>query len=670
MVSQCQRRARTRSLLAALATLLLLIAGLACGSGKSSNSGSSSGNVSITISPTSATLPVGTSQQFTATVSNASNTSVTWQVNGTTGGSATYGTISSTGTYTAPSSVPPSAVTVTAIAVADTSKTASASVTVTNANKLVISPAQATLPAGGQQTFSVTLGTQNADAVWSISCQNSVSGACGTISSTGVYTAPLSPPPGQLVSVTASSRNNTANPAFAPVTVTFGNGTLQGQYSFAMTGVKAGQPFNAAGSIAFDGKGNITGGIQDQGAATSVTITGGTYSVDAQGRVSATVHTGQGDESWQITLVNRSRALVMRTEATVIAGGELDLQNSAQFGQQLDGTFNFRLAKRTGSAVPASAMVGSLVFDGQGNITSGVLDRNDGGTVSPNLAVSGSSTPSDANGRGTITLTSSLGTQTFAYYLVNSTSAKLVETGGSPGLNGTLAARSGSPATPSQFSGSYAFLFTGANSAGEVGQGGTFTVDLNGGIGNAIFDVATDSNFQLGLGFSGSLDVKDSATGRTIATFDVGGSTRQYVVYPPSLNHEIVFLEIDGTAVTTGFALRQSNLGATAPSISGQFALSAGETSSVVRRTIAATLQPASITTGTLDTNDNGALTLGSTLQNSSFSVTSLYGRGRLQLEADNQKSSYTTYIVDSNTVLLLQTDGKGVVSGAMQKQY
>jgi hypothetical protein len=90
----------------------------------------------------------------------------------------------------------------------------------------------------------------------------------------------------------------------------------------------------------------------------------------------------------------------------------------------------------------------------------------------------------------------------------------------------------------------------------------------------------------------------------------------------------------------------------------------------VVRRTIAATLQPASITTGTLDTNDNGALTLGSTLQNSSFSVTSLYGRGRLQLEADNQKSSYTTYIVDSNTVLLLQTDGKGVVSGAMQKQY
>src|SRR5262249_28055192 len=150
---------------------------------------------SITVAPSSVTLPVSTSQQFTATVSHSSNTDVTWQVNGTTSGSVTYGTISTSGLYTAPTTVPSSAVTVTAIAKADTSKTATASVTVTNATNLVVSPAEATIAAGGQQTFSATLGSNKIDAAWSISCQSSTPGACGAISSSGVYTAPLSPPP-------------------------------------------------------------------------------------------------------------------------------------------------------------------------------------------------------------------------------------------------------------------------------------------------------------------------------------------------------------------------------------------------------------------------------------------------------------------------------------------
>jgi len=68
--------------------------------------------ISVSVSPTGATLQVGHSQQFTATVSNTSNTAVTWLVNGTVGGNSTLGAISSTGLYTAPSSVPsPSSVT-------------------------------------------------------------------------------------------------------------------------------------------------------------------------------------------------------------------------------------------------------------------------------------------------------------------------------------------------------------------------------------------------------------------------------------------------------------------------------------------------------------------------------------------------------------------------------
>jgi len=87
---------------------------------------------SVTISPASATVAVGGTQQFTATVQNTSNTAVTWQVNGVAGGNATVGTITSSGLYTAPGAVPsPAAVTVTAVSQADATKSASAQVTVT-----------------------------------------------------------------------------------------------------------------------------------------------------------------------------------------------------------------------------------------------------------------------------------------------------------------------------------------------------------------------------------------------------------------------------------------------------------------------------------------------------------------------------------------------------------
>jgi hypothetical protein len=536
----------------------------------------------------------------------------------------------------------------------------------------VVGPVQATVAAGGQQTFTATLGSAAVDATWSLSCQNATAGSCGTVSATGVYTAPLSPPPGQTVTVFANSTNNTANAGSANIVVTFGSGTLFGPYSFVLKGLNAGQPFSAVGSISFDGKGGISGGIEDvQGKAAPITISGGTYVSGADGRVTATVHTSSGDEGWQIVLVNHARALVTRVDS-VIARGELDAQDNLQFGHGLSGNLSFQVAGRTGSTIPVSAMLGGLTLDGQGIVTSGVLDFNDGGIVSNKLSVSGTSTVSSTDrGRGTLTLTSSLGTQTFAYYLINPTSAKLIEIDGVRNLAGTLAFRS-STVTAGSFSGSYAFTFSGANSQGAVGQGGTFATDANGNVSNGTFDLSSDTAFGLGFLFAGSFVVSDPVIGRTVATFNVGGSTLQYVVYPPNLNNEIAFLEIDNQNVTSGLAFRQSSIvnGSSVPSISGQYAIGAGETSGVVRQTISGIISPAATTTGILDLNDNGNITLGTSLQSSQFSVSSLFGRGSLQLQAGTYKASYTTYIVDSNNVLIMQTDGKGALTGTMQKQY
>ena len=87
--------------------------------------------VSVSISPASANVQVQGTQQFTAAVSGTTNTAVTWNVNGMAGGNSAAGTITSSGLYTAPASVPnPSPVQVSAIAQADSSKSATAAVTV------------------------------------------------------------------------------------------------------------------------------------------------------------------------------------------------------------------------------------------------------------------------------------------------------------------------------------------------------------------------------------------------------------------------------------------------------------------------------------------------------------------------------------------------------------
>ena len=62
--------------------------------------------ITVAVSPTSVTLAPGTVQNFGATVTGSTNTSVAWSVNGIAGGNATVGTITAAGLYTAPAAVP------------------------------------------------------------------------------------------------------------------------------------------------------------------------------------------------------------------------------------------------------------------------------------------------------------------------------------------------------------------------------------------------------------------------------------------------------------------------------------------------------------------------------------------------------------------------------------
>jgi hypothetical protein len=85
--------------------------------------------ISVTISPTSPSVNVNNTLQFSAVISGTSDQRVIWSVNNIVGGNSTLGTINTSGLYRAPTTIPGASVTVRVQSAADTSKVASATVT-------------------------------------------------------------------------------------------------------------------------------------------------------------------------------------------------------------------------------------------------------------------------------------------------------------------------------------------------------------------------------------------------------------------------------------------------------------------------------------------------------------------------------------------------------------
>src|SRR5579859_4465625 len=164
--------------------------------------------LTVTITPNSGTVLLGNTLSFSATVTNASDTSVFWSVNGISGGSPQIGTISPDGLFTAPADLPPGGkVQVTATSHADSSKSSTASVTVSSDIALSLSPVSSSVELGSLQSFRATItssGKPDPAIRWSLSgtaCPNN----CGAIDANGNYTAPAILPTAPSVTLTATS---------------------------------------------------------------------------------------------------------------------------------------------------------------------------------------------------------------------------------------------------------------------------------------------------------------------------------------------------------------------------------------------------------------------------------------------------------------------------------
>jgi hypothetical protein len=519
--------------------------------------------VTIAAANNAASVVVSQTLQFSSTVTGTTNTGVTWYVSSVENGNSTVGTIDSTGLYTAPATppAPTGDVIITAVSQASANVTSNAiTIAVVNPAGLTISPLNPTVPAGATQPFAAAFNGAPVSASWAIS---SAGGApnIGTIDQSGNYQAPLAPPLGQLVVVTASEGGNQVSTL---ARIVFSGASFNGQYTFSFDGTDStGNVLDAAGVLVANGvasstAGTITTGVVDinsgsNGVTTACPLTG-TFSIGAaDGRSSATITCKPASSAaitftLQFTLTSNTHGLLIDFDSADTGSGSIDLQNTNVLSIGLiSGNYAFGAAgvdlTKSGALINVAGVFIATPPSSGGTV--GTIDASTtaGGTedvvdsgLSPALTkddqgLVGSYQLDSANaqyGRGTITMTSPtagnpLASVTFAFYMIDQTHFKIVEI---DTLQDFILAGEvySSPAPKGKtfsdvfLKGSYVFFVSGNSMSGSFSPytlGGVWV--LNG-----------QSNGEI---ISGEDDFDDNGTATTGANSLV---TSTYIVSPPN----------------------------------------------------------------------------------------------------------------------------------------
>jgi hypothetical protein len=660
-----------------LSILCLGMAGLtglaSCGGG-GGNPVNPNTTISVVIYPGSATVPVNGVINFSAVVYNfASNNAVNWM--------ASSGTFAGN-VFTAPATT--GNVTITATSQEDTSKTATVTVMVSAAQPVSVSPAALALPALGTQKFT---SSSNVPVAWSVTASSGADP--GTIDQSGNYTAPRTPPSGGTVTVSATSP---AGSGTAAVTIFFSAATLSGQYTFSYAGEDAGGFLAVAGTFTTNGSGTITSGVEDfnSGAAGIVEnlITGGSFQVGPDGRTIATVTTGLGTVTWQVTLISNQHGLLVRFDSSATGSGTIDRANPIDFSvNAIANNYAFGISGVDGGGFPM-AIAGRFLSDGAGSfpLNSAIQDVNDAGTVTQSDVslhgdiIDGFVDP--ATGRGTLELISTVpntGTLTFAFYVVDNTHFKMVEidAGGAPVLAGDAFSAPNS-ITLATLKGNYAFTVGGSETAGPYAAGGVFTASGTGTISGGVQDLNEQANtlhLAQAISATGSTYTLTPLTtsNRILLTLSNGSTNFIYAVYPTS-NNSFEMVEVDkAILISSGMGFLQSSTSA----LSGTFGFNTtGQTAATNgEQDINGSIAAAGTTglTGYLDINETGSIFLNTPLAGSSVVAPGNFGRGTIILSTAKPTSAtfdLAYYVVDGSTALVLEVDHVGVTLGTMAKQF
>lgn len=688
---------KTIALLAFCAAGLIWISG--CGSGGSTpppNPTPTPSSNGLEIFPSTASVPVGAQVNFTGYVPSQPTASVTWAVSGSSGGS-----ITSSGVYTAPASVPSPA----QVAVTATSGgfTATAVVTITAAQGVTVTPAAASIPAGSQATFTAMQNGAAATGVtWEVNGTAGGDGVHGTIDSNGTYTAPLSPPPGgsTVISAVVGGTSGTAT-----ATIVFSNATLDGNYAFSYSGDDGSGFLAIAGEFTATGAGTVTGTedfLDAKSGPLTAQLLSGTYSIGPDGRGSVDLTSSTG-ELWQIAISSNQHALLINFNQGATGSGSIDQQTGTT--ALTTGPYVFQLAglDKNGFAI---GVAGEFTSFGNGTLApasgGNVMDVNDSGTVtSDDTSLTGQYSTTGLSFQSTSFTTLTGGTASFAYFPVTSTHVHLIETDGKAFMTGDVYAAPAAPAggynATLLAAGNYAFTMGGATggpyTAGGVfiSNGGGGTTTASGSITGGVFDNNDSGNrFQSDAAMQGTSYTVDQNTGRITSSTKTAAGTFNWVAYvtapvdPAQPNSvDVLMLESDKNATATGIAYLQSST--SQPSGSFDFNLTGVATGNppgeqdvlgqLVISTVSSQSGSSGSASGTIDFNNfaTGQIVQGLNVQTSKSTIASTDGNGRGTMKivlANGSSFPLAYYVVNSGQVVFIETDKQRVALGIMLKQF
>ncbi len=502
-----------------------------------------------------------------------------------------------------------------------------------------------------------------------------------------------------------------SNPTPPPPTGNFSNASLKGQYAFSMSGSDFNGEFLArVGSFIADGNGGITGGIEDVntagGGQETLNYTSSTYSIQADGRGLINLTNDTGTLKFSLTLLSPTQGFIVQTDSSLAAttSGTFILQAPNSFtASSLSGNYVFDFSGLDFSSsqfgVPNS-IVGQFVANGNNGINSGVLDRNNDGTLVTAAPFTGSSYQMDAVngstfGRGTVTFVAGGTTYNYAFYIVNSNRARMIQINATALTLGDAVSQSSVPTTNATFNGNFAFLLTGSSTSGALTEIGRFTADGNGGL-NSIFADVNDFGSVAKLpngslsSISYAIDGNLAGTGRGTLTFtDASLGTFQFVFYLTSPSGGVI-QDVSSNIVADGSLQLQTGAPFTQAGLAGDYGFnfagvsSNNDTLATAEEDFVGHMALSSAATnnvsGTVDFSEfssNQGVFLNVVLSGTGLTIggdgtTSTGTRNALALKPLTSPSAtmnFVPYIVDSQHMFVAGTDGTRVISGVITLQ-
>jgi len=389
--------------------------------------------------------------------------------------------------------------------------------------------------------------------------------------------------------------------------------SLNGTYAFVTNGEVFSNGAEAnlvrTGSFTANGSGGINlGGVYDTVTAggasdsTPIAITGGSYTVNADGRGTLTLNV---NASGVATSINFGFVLTSGSSGTSPATSGLMIDETSNASQASTGSGNFFM--QTAADFQTSNISGTYVFDfsgldtspaplsvvgevtvSSGLTTGGYEDSNDNFALGSGGLASGTSFIADsANlataGRGTVNIAG----QTFAFYIVDSTRIRLISsnsTGTGPMISGDLVLQQNVPANVSSLNSGFAFLVAGSSPGGGLTRLCRFTAN-----GASVTNVMLDTNnaasqFILTNGATNASIALDPVNpGRGTITFQEKGASANvpssFVFYLSSPTQGVIQQTTVNTSTGVVVAVADGTIGAqsgnpfTSSNISGTYAM-------------------------------------------------------------------------------------------------